>query len=431
MPDVSLKSAKCLKGEVAPPSDKSISHRAVMLASLAEGKSEITNFLRSEDTLSTVRVFRSLGVDIEEAAGGNTFIVNGKGLESLKEPQGILDCGNSGTTMRMSSGILAGSPFMSVLSGDESLNKRPMMRIVNPLREMGASVLGRNDGEFPPLVISGGDLRPIIHKTPVASAQAKSAVLLAGLFAEGTTEVLEPARSRDHTERMLRAFGANVKVEAMKVSVVGRPRMTGQPVDVPGDFSSAAFFIAAALLVPGSALTVRSVCLNPTRTGLIDLLRDMGAEIEVIGKNAVSGEPVGDIHSRWAALKGIVVKGDIIPSIIDEFPIFCVLAAAAEGDTLIRDAGELRVKESDRITAMAEGLRAMGVEVEELVDGMSIKGGARLKGADINSYGDHRIAMAFSIAALIAHGETTISDSHVVDVSFPGFYKTLEGIIEG
>ena len=431
MADISLKSAKYLKGEVVPPSDKSISHRAVMLASLATGKSEITNFLRSEDTLSTVRIFRSLGVDIQEVNGKDTFVVNGKGLESLKESKGVLDCGNSGTTMRMSSGILAGFPFMSVLSGDVSLNNRPMSRIVKPLREMGATMLGRKDGEFPPLVISGGDLRPIIHKTPVASAQAKSAVLLAGLFAEGTTEVLESARSRDHTERMLRAFGANVKVEAMKVAVEGRPELRGQLVDVPSDFSSAAFFIAAALIVENSALTVRSVCLNPTRTGLLDLLRNMGADIEVVGMNAVSGEPVGDIHCKSSHLKAIEVSGDIIPSVIDEFPIFCVLAAVAEGTTVIRDAGELRVKESDRIKAMAEGLRAMGVEVDEFVDGMSIKGGAKLKGATINSHGDHRIAMAFSIAALIAEGETTITDSHVIDISFPNFYKTLKGLIEG
>lgn len=430
MPDVSLRPVKCLKGEVTPPSDKSISHRAIMLASLAEGKSEITSFLRSEDTMSTVNIFRSLGVDIQERPDKSTVIVDGKGLESLKEAQGILDCGNSGTTMRMTSGILAGYPFMSILSGDSSLNSRPMKRIASPLREMGATVLGRNNGGLPPLVISGGDLRPIIHKTPVPSAQAKSAVLLAGLFAEGTTEVLETARSRDHTERMLRAYGADVKVDALKVSIIGRPKLIAQPVDVPSDFSSAAFFIAAALLVEGSRLTVRSVCLNPTRTGLLDVLRQMGADIEVIGTDAVSGEPVGDIHVKSSSLKGVEISGDIIPSFIDEFPIFCVLAAAAEGNTVIRDAGELRVKESDRITAMAEGLRAMGVEVEEFADGLSIKGGSTLKGATIHSHGDHRIAMAFSIAALIAEGETKIEDSDVVDVSFPGFYDTLKGLIE-
>ena len=431
MPDVSLGPAKCLKGEVTPPSDKSISHRAIMLASLAKGKSEITGFLRSEDTMCTVNVFRALGVDIQERPDKSTFIVDGKGLDSLKEAQGFLDCGNSGTTMRMTSGILAGFPFMSILSGDSSLNNRPMGRIVKPLREMGATVLGRNNGEFPPLVISGGDLRPIIHKTPVPSAQAKSAVLLAGLFAEGTTEVLESARSRDHTERMLRAYGADVKVDALKVSVLGRPELTGHPIRVPSDFSSAAFFIAAALLVEGSNLTVRSVCLNPTRTGLLDVLRLMGADIEVVGRDAISGEPVGDIHCKSSSLKGIEISGDTIPSFIDEFPIFCVLAAAAEGETVIRDAGELRVKESDRINAMAEGLRAMGVEIEEFVDGMAIKGisgRGRLKGATIHSHGDHRIAMSFSIAALIAEGETKIEDSHVVDVSFPGFYSTLEGL---
>ncbi len=434
MPDVSLGPAKCLKGTVSPPSDKSISHRSIMLASLAKGKSEITGFLRSEDTMSTVNVFRALGVDIQEMPDKSTFIVDGKGLDSLKEAQGILDCGNSGTTMRMSSGILAGFPFMSILSGDASLNNRPMKRIAKPLREMGATVLGRNNGEFPPLAISGGDLRPIIYKTPVPSAQAKSAVLLAGLFTEGTTGVIESARSRDHTERMLRAFGADVKVEALKVSVKGRPELIAQAIDVPSDFSSAAFFIAAALLVEGSELTVRSVCLNPTRTGLLDLLRQMGADIEVVGKDAVSGEPVGDIHCKSSSLKGIEVSGDMIPAFIDEFPVFCVLAAAAEGETVIRDAGELRVKESDRITAMAIGLRAMGVEVEEFVDGMSIKGisgAGRLKGADINSQGDHRIAMAFSIAALIAEAETTIKDSQVVDVSFPGFYSALKGLIKG
>jgi 3-phosphoshikimate 1-carboxyvinyltransferase len=428
MSRVSLFQAKGIKGTVTPPSDKSISHRGIMLGSIAEGKSYVKNFLRSEDTLSTVNVFRQLGVQITEKDDGTTMIIDGKGLDSLKEPSDVLYCGNSGTTMRMLSGILAGNDFFSVLSGDKSLNTRPMKRVIKPLTKMGATLFGRNNNEFPPLAIKGGSIKPISYETPVPSAQAKSAILLAGLYGEGTTEVTESARSRDHTERMLRAFGANVFVDALTVRVEGRPKLIGQEMQVPSDFSSAAFFIAAALMVEDSELTVRSVCLNPTRTGLLDVLRRMGAELDVIGMDAVSGEPVGDIKVRTSSLKGVEVSGDTIPTLIDEFPILCVLASHAEGDTIIRDAGELRVKESDRISVMVKGLKDMGIEVEEFVDGMAIKGGGSFKGAVIESHADHRIAMAFSIAALVAEGETVISGADAVDVSFPNFYRTLDSL---
>ena len=428
---VTLKAARALKGVISPPPDKSISHRSVILAALSEGRSEISNFLRSEDTISTVRVVRALGVDVETDEAAGKVVVGGKGLDALKEPVGLLDCGNSGTTIRMMSRILAGNPFFSVLSGDDSLNRRPMRRVAEPLVQMGATVLGREGGKFPPLAIKGGRLKAIDHTTSVPSAQVKSAVLLAGLFAEGETRVTEHARSRDHTERMLRAFGADVRVAALTITVAGRPKLHSQALVVPGDFSSAAFFIAAALLVENSELTIKNVCLNPTRTGLLDVLRAMGANLEVIGRDAVSGEPVGDIHCRSSELKGVEIGGDSIPALIDEFPVLCVLAAMAQGETVIRDAKELRVKESDRISAMVKGLVSMGVEVEEFEDGLRIAGGSPLKGGEIDAHGDHRIAMAFSIAALKAEGETLIKGSSSVNISFPGFYNELEGLMAG
>jgi 3-phosphoshikimate 1-carboxyvinyltransferase len=399
-----------------------------MLASLADGKSEVRNFLWAEDTMSTLRVLGSLGIQIDGKEGDDKLTVTGAGLHGMREPDEILYCGNSGTTMRMMSGILAGQPFFSVMSGDASLNSRPMRRVVEPLRKMGANVLGRDGGNNPPLAISGGKLSPISFTSPVPSAQVKSAVLLAGLFAEGTTEVIETSRSRDHTERMLRAFGADIKVDALRVSVKGMPALSPVAFDVPGDFSSAAFFIAAALLVEGSDVTVRSVCLNPTRTGLLEVLKQMGADIEIVGKDAVSGEPVGDIHCRATSLQGVKVSGDIMPSLIDEFPVLCILAAFADGESEIRDAGELRVKESDRIAAVSSGLKRMGAEVDELDDGIIIKGGGKLKGAEINSHGDHRIAMAFSVAGLLADGETKINGADAVNVSFPGFYEQMKAL---
>ncbi len=421
-----LRKSGPLRGEVVPPPDKSISHRAVLIASLADGKSRVRNFLRAGDTLSTVNAMRSLGVDIDDS--GNDVIVRGKGLNGLREPFAVIDCGNSGTTMRLLSGVLAGNPFFSVLTGDESLGRRPMSRVIVPLKMMGAEIRARDNDKFPPMAIRGGNLKAISYEMPVASAQVKSCILMGGLYAEGVTEVIEPGKTRDHTERMLPIFGVSVEVDGASIKVGGRSKPWGADVEVPGDFSSAAFLMGAAMLVKGSEISLRGVGLNPLRTGLLTVFRKMGADFGVENEREISGEPVGDVVCRYSELKGIDVGGNEIPSMVDEFPILCALAAKAEGVTNIRGAGELRVKESDRIAAMARGLRAMGSEVEEYPDGLSIKGSESLSGADIHSGGDHRIAMAFSVLALAAEGRTVIKDSEAVDVSFPGFYVILKGV---
>lgn len=421
-----LRKSGPLRGEVVPPPDKSISHRAVLIASLADGKSRVRNFLRAGDTLSTVNAMRSLGVDIDDS--GNDVIVRGKGLNGLREPFAVIDCGNSGTTMRLLSGVLAGNPFFSVLTGDESLGRRPMSRVIVPLKMMGAEIRARDNDKFPPMAIRGGNLKAISYEMPVASAQVKSCILMGGLYAEGVTEVIEPGKTRDHTERMLPIFGVSVEVDGASIKVGGRSKPWGADVEVPGDFSSAAFLMGAAMLVKGSEISLRGVGLNPLRTGLLTVFRKMGADFGVENEREISGEPVGDVVCRYSELKGIDVGGNEIPSMVDEFPILCALAAKAEGVTNIRGAGELRVKESDRIAAMARGLRAMGSEVEEYPDGLSIKGSESLSGADIHSGGDHRIAMAFSVLALAAEGRTVIKDSEAVDVSFPGFYFILKGV---
>ncbi|MDP3111487.1 MAG: 3-phosphoshikimate 1-carboxyvinyltransferase [Thermodesulfovibrionales bacterium] len=434
---IELKRAKKLKGEIIPPPDKSISHRAIILSSISKGRSTVKNVLRAEDTMSTLNAFRKLGVEIEESrvrGGKNEIIIHGKGIHGLKEPEDIIDCGNSGTTIRLLSGILSGNPFLSILTGDSSLRSRPMGRVIKPLREMGAEITARAGDTYPPIVIRGKQLNPIKYNMPIASAQVKSAILLAGLYADGETEIIEPLKSRDHTERMLPSYGAEIKVDGLTIRVQGfkGSRVQGlSPIDiiVPGDFSSAAFFIVAALLVPDSEILIKNVGINPTRTGLLDILKAMGAEIGLANSRDVSGEPVADIHCKSAAgLKAIKITKEQIPALIDEFPILCIAAAQADGITTIRGAEELRVKESDRIKAMASGLRKMGVEVQEFKDGLSIKGNARLKGAVIESYGDHRIAMAFSIAALVAGGTTTINGVSAVNISFPGFYKMLRRI---
>ena len=427
---IELKKAKRLKGEIIPPPDKSISHRAVILSSLAKGKSIVRNFLRAEDTMRTMNAFRKLGVKIEDK--GKKIIIEGKGIHGLKEPADIIDCGNSGTTARLMSGILAGNPFFSVLTGDDSLRQRPMARVINPLKEMGAEISGSGGDKYLPMAIKGRKLKAIKYAMPVASAQVKSALLLAGLYADGETEISEPVKSRDHTERMLKSIGAEIEVDGLTIRVQGfkGSRVQGlSPIDiiVPGDFSSAAFFIVAALLIPDSDITIKGVGINPTRTGLLDVLEAMGAAIELTNIRDVSGEPVADIYCKTAgSLRAVKIGREIMPSLIDEFPILCVLGTQADGVTEIRGAEELRFKESDRIKAMAEGLRKMGVEVKEFKDGLSIKGNAKLKGASIDSYRDHRIAMAFSIAALIARGKTTINGISSVNISFPGFFETLK-----
>lgn len=425
--------ARALKGEITPPSDKSISHRAVMLSSISSGTCVVRNFLRSEDTMSTLNAMRALGVDIDDEA--DEIIVRGAGLRGLKAPDVSIDCGNSGTTMRLLSGILAGNAFSAELKGDESLSARPMGRIIKPLRMMGAQISASDEDKYPPLRIAGGPLRAISYELPVPSAQVKSAVLLAGLYARGTTEVIETVRSRDHTERMLPHFGVRLQFDGMKISLDGGQELQAADTTVPGDFSSAAFFLVAALTVPGSEVVIRSVGLNRTRTGLLGALNSMGAGIEVRQSSGreQSGEPVGDLYVKnTGRLRAVDITAGMVPALIDEFPVFCVAAALAEGVTTIRGAAELRVKESDRIAAVAEGLRAMGSEVEEFQDGLSIKGTEALKGgSQVSSKGDHRVAMAFSIAALSARDDTVIEGADAVGVSFPAFFNMLEGLIIG
>ncbi|MBI4824526.1 MAG: 3-phosphoshikimate 1-carboxyvinyltransferase [Nitrospirae bacterium] len=423
MKKVEIKKAKRLKGELTPPPDKSISHRVIFLSSIARGKSVIRNFLRAGDTLSTLNAMRALSVSIKD---GKEIIIEGKGLYGLKEPFKPIDCGNSGTTMRLLTGVLSGNPFFTILTGDESLNQRPMARIIKPLSLMGAEITGRAENKYPPLAIKGGKLNAIRYKMPVASAQVKSAILLAGLYAEGFTEVKEPLKSRDHTERMLTHYGAYIDVNGLNIKVKGGSELKGITCTVPGDFSSAAFFIASALIVKGSEVLIKNVGLNPTRTGFLDAIKNMGAEVKIENLRETAGEPVGDIYCKTSELKGIEIGKDLIPSLIDEFPILCILGAVAEGITTISGAEELRVKESDRIKAMASGLRKMGVEIKEYKDGLSIKGSPSLKGAVIESFKDHRIAMAFSIAGLVAEGKTIINHAEAVDISYPGFFETLK-----
>lgn len=438
MERIELKKAERLRGEISPPPDKSISHRAVMFASLAEGKSIVRNFLRAEDPVSTINAFKRLGIEIEDArvkgqGSRDEIIIHGKGLHGLKEPFDVIDCGNSGTTVRLLSGILAGNPFFSILTGDDSLKQRPMARIINPLKEMGAEISARDGNKYLPMAIKGGQLRAIDYKMPVASAQVKSCLILAGLYADGITTITEPQKSRDHTERMLKSMGAKIEVEDLTIRGEGQgARGKGlQPIDItiPSDFSSAAFFIVGALIVPDSEILIKNVCVNPTRTGLLDVIKNMGGDVRIENMRDVSGEPVADIYCKSAgSLKAVKISSDIIPTLIDEFPILCVLATQADGVTEIRGAEELRVKESDRIKSMASELKKLGVELEEYPDGISIKGKAFLKGAVVESYHDHRIAMSLAIAALVADGTMTINNASCVDISFPGFFEVLKSL---
>ncbi|MDO8670403.1 MAG: 3-phosphoshikimate 1-carboxyvinyltransferase [Dehalococcoidia bacterium] len=438
-----------LAGRVVVQGDKSISHRAIIFNGLAEGVATVTNFLPGADCLSTVGCMRALGVPVEisrvvgdgdsshkqQAGYGEddsyTLRVTGRGLNGLSEPLDILDAGNSGTSMRLLSGVLAGQSFLSVLTGDSSLRARPMGRVVDPLRRMGARIDGRKNGTLAPLVIRGGNLQPIQYEMPVASAQLKSAILLAGLYASGETVAIEPALSRDHTERMLSAMGAEVTCRvdpgtgANSVTLTPPRSLRAVDVDVPGDISSAAFWLVAGAIHPNAGIVIANVGVNPTRTGILDALAMMGAKIRAQGQRFQGGEPVADFAVSSSELEGIEVKGDLIPRLIDEIPILAVAAAMAKGKTVIRDAGELRVKESDRIKTVLAGLSSLGVRVEELPDGMIIYGGSRLEGALVHSYGDHRLAMAFAVAGLVARGQTTIEGSEAVDVSYPGFWHDL------
>lgn len=425
--ELTIKQCKSLEGHITVPGDKSISHRAVMFGALASGRTIITNFLKAEDCLSTIKCLRAMGVDITESSDKVT--VEGRGLYGLKESCDILDCGNSGTTARLLLGILSGQHFSSVLTGDKSLRRRPMGRITCPLGQMGAVFIGRKDASLLPIAVQGRNLKPIYYKTPVASAQLKSAILLAGLFASGKTVVEEPAKSRDHSERMLRRFGAEIEVDGCVVSVQGQRELRGQTVKVPGDISSAAFFIVAAAIVPGSDITIKDVGLNPTRSGILEVLREMGADIDINNYRLDTGEPVGDLRVRGSTLKGTVIEGDIIPRLIDEIPVLAVAAAAAQGQTVLKDAAELRVKESDRISAVAKELVKLGADIQEQPDGLIINGGKKLTGAVCQSYGDHRIAMAMSVAGLVASGKTVIKNADVINISFPGFTDALKMLV--
>jgi 3-phosphoshikimate 1-carboxyvinyltransferase len=415
-----------LRGEVRVPGDKSISHRAVMLGALANGETEIENFLFGADCLSTIHVMRTLGVQITIA--DKRVVVQGRGLKGLQEPDDVLDAGNSGTTMRLVAGILAGCPFFSVLTGDGSLRRRPMKRVIRPLTDMGAQIAARAGGAYAPLAIKGGGLRAVEYKSPVGSAQVKSAILLAGLFADGPTTVIEPVQSRDHTERMLRFFGARVEVAGTRVTVWGKPDLWGQKITVPGDISSAMFFLVAGATVPGADMVIRNVGVNPTRTGALDVLTTMGAGVELLNPKEINGEPVADIRVRGSRLTGTEISGAIIPYLIDELPVLAVAAAVAEGETVVRDAAELRHKETDRIAAVVQMLRGMDVDIEERPDGFIVRGGRRLKGAVCDSYGDHRIAMTAAVAGLTAYGETTVTNAECVKISYPNFYDTLNSI---
>jgi 3-phosphoshikimate 1-carboxyvinyltransferase len=424
-----IRAAKAFRGVLTLPGDKSISHRSAILAALAEGKSEIFNYSPAADCESTLRCLRGLGVSIEEK--GSAVIVEGRGLAGWAKPRKTLDAGNSGTTMRLLAGALAGQKFPSELTGDGSLRRRPMRRVMEPLRQMGAKIEARED-EFAPLKIEGGALRAIEYAPKVASAQVKSAVLLAGLFAEGETTVREPVHTRDHTELGLREMGATITHQDGAVRLHGRPKLRGRQVAVPGDISAATFFLAATLIVPDSELIIQGVGLNPTRTAILDFLASMGAPASVVALGTRDGELAGDINVHHASIKGGKISGALTARLIDELPMLAALGPYTEEGIEIRDAKELRVKESDRIAVMAENLRAMGAEVEEFPDGLRVGGRAagQLRGATIDPHEDHRIAMAFAIAALGAEGETIIRDPHCVAISFPNFFELLESLVK-
>jgi len=424
--EMMIKPLKSLDKTINVPGDKSISHRSVMIGAIASGTTDIENFLPGQDCLSTVRCVRQLGIEVEQLSPTHLQVF-GKGSAGLSEPEDYLDVGNSGTTIRLISGLLAGQDFLSVLTGDASIRRRPMARVADPLRKMGAQVWGRCEGRYAPLAIRGGHLKGIAYHTPVASAQIKSAVLLAGLFADGETIVTEPALSRDHTEKMLKAFGANIQTHGL-TTMIKASSLSAQKVIVPSDISSAAFFLAAGAIIPGSRITVVRVGLNPTRTGILDVLTEMGAQISISNQIESSGELMGDITVEGRGLKGIVISGDIIPRLIDEIPVLAVAAAVAEGQSIIRDASELKVKESNRLRAVATELTRFGVDIEETDDGLIINGGRDFKGAVCESYHDHRIAMACALMGLIAKDQTIVHDAECIDISFPGFQDILQSL---
>ena len=419
-----------LLGEISIPGDKSITHRALILASLADGESTITGASRGDDCVRTARALAAMGVPIAGIGEADLRVV-GAGLRGLREPGDVLDAGNSGTCMRLLAGLLAGQPFFSVLTGDASLRRRPMRRVTEPLGRMGAMIMGRDGGALPPLAIRGGALQGMAHVLSVASAQVKTALLLAGLFAEGETAVTEPEQSRDHTERMLSFCAQPIARDGLTLRLAPAGRLAARSFAVPGDVSSAAFFVVAALLVPESRLLIRNVGVNPTRTGLLDALAAMGAAVTLRDPRQAAGEPVADLEVTASPLRGIEIGGRLVPRLIDEVPILAVAAACAAGRTLIRDAAELRVKESDRIASVATELRRLGAVVEERPDGLLIEGRPALRGAPCTSHGDHRIAMSLAVAGLIARGETRVADAACIDTSFPEFPALLGRVAPG
>ncbi|HST03625.1 MAG TPA: 3-phosphoshikimate 1-carboxyvinyltransferase [Chloroflexia bacterium] len=416
-----------LVGRVEVPGDKSISHRATMLGALGEGTTRIRNFLPASDCLSTLEVVRGLGVEVVYSQ--DEVLVRGLGLKGWRQPTRSLECGGSGTTMRLMAGLLAGLPLYSILAGNTQLSRRPMDRVAVPLRQMGATILGDDDGKYPPLSILGGDLRAIRYEMPIASAQVKSAVLLAGLFAQGVTSVVEAAVTRDHTERMLTAMGVRVESEAGMVQVHPSPHLEPLDLRVPADMSSAAFLLAIAAVVPGSRVMVPGVGINPGRVGILHVLRKMGAEVCLHNQRVDAGEPVADIEVRYGTLRGISIGAEDVPTMIDELPVLAVIATQAEGVTEVRGAAELRVKETDRIATTVSELRRMGARIEALEDGFVVEGPTRLHGAHVESHDDHRLAMSLAVAALAASGETTIEGAACLSDSFPGFEEQVAQLI--
>lgn len=418
-----------LKGELTVPGDKSISHRSIMLGSLAKGTTEVIGFLQGADCLSSISCFQKMGIEIENDTENNVVHIHGNGLHGLKAPSSTLDVGNSGTTTRLMSGILAAQPFSSTIDGDSSIRKRPMGRIMTPLSEMGARFESLATEKCAPFRITGGNLKGIHYQSPVASAQVKSAILLAGLFAEGTTSVTEPYLSRNHTELMFESFGIDIKSKETTATVTPATELTARKITVPGDISSAAYFIAAGLITPNSEITIKNVGINPTRDGILTVCRNMGADIQLSNVRDDIGEPVADITVSSTTLHGCTIEGDIIPKLIDEIPIIAIMAAFAKGTTTIKDAQELKVKESNRIDVMVNNLSAMGVDIEGTDDGMIIHGGKPLHGATIDSKLDHRIAMSFAIAGALAEGNTEILGAECVNISYPTFYSDLEKLM--
>jgi 3-phosphoshikimate 1-carboxyvinyltransferase len=414
---------KPLQGIIRVPGDKSISHRAVMFGALAYGKTTVKGFLPGEDCLSTISCFRKMGVDIRQ--DDDMVTIAGNGASGLREPESVLDVGNSGTTARLLLGILAGLPFHSVLIGDESIAKRPMDRVTVPLKKMGAVIDGRGDGTFTPISVRGGLSKGIRYVSPVASAQVKSAVLLAGMLGEGKTTVVEPAFSRDHTERMLEAFGISVQKKALEASVIGGQSLTGRDIEVPGDVSSAAFFLAAGAIANGSELTLENVGMNPTRTGILDILKKMGADLTFENTRSYGAEPVADVTIKHSELEGIDIGGDMIPTLIDEIPVIALIATQVKGKTVIKDAAELKVKETNRIDTVVSQLKKLGADIEATDDGMVVNGGELLDGGEVDSFGDHRIGMMLAAASCVAKSEIVVKRAEAIAVSYPDFTKVF------